>query len=138
MATIKHIDHIAIVVADIDTALTFWRDRLGLPLTHIETIAEQQSRVAFMPVGNSKIELVQPTGNDSGIARFLAKHGGGLHHIALEVDDLEGMLADLKAAAVQLINDAPVAAAGGSRAVFIHPKATGGVLVELYEKPNSN
>lgn len=134
MPTIKRIDHIAILVEDIDTALAFWRDQLGLALAHTEDMPEQQAQIAFLPVGGSEIELVKPTTADSGLTRYLAKRGPGMHHIALEVDDLDAMLASLKAKDVQLINQTPVEAAGGARAVFIHPKATGGVLVELYEK----
>lgn len=135
MAKLTRVDHVAIVVEDIDTALGFWRDTLGLPLSHTENLPEQASRIAFMPLGDSEIELVEPTTDDSGVARYLAKRGPGMHHVALAVDDLDGMLAELKAKGVELINDAPVAAAGDARAVFIHPRAANGVLVELYEKP---
>lgn len=136
MATIKRIDHVAIVVEDIDAALPFWRDVLGLPLSHVEDMTEQRSKIAFMPLGGSEIELVQPTDDESGVARYLAKRGPGMHHVALEVDDLDEKLAELKALEIELINAAPIVAAGGNRAVFIHPRAANGVLVELYEKPN--
>lgn len=136
MATIKRIDHVAIVVEDINTALPFWRDVLGLPLSHVEDMPEQRSKIAFMPLGGSEIELVQPTDDDSGVARYLAKRGPGMHHVALEVDDLDEKLAELQALGIELINAAPVVAAGGNRAVFIHPRAANGVLVELYEKLN--
>lgn len=135
MAEIKRIDHVAIVVDDLEAAIGFWRDTLGLPLSHVETMPAQESEIAFLPLGGSEIELVRPTTETSGVAKYLAKRGAGLHHVALEVDDLDAKLADLKAKGVQLINDEPVPGAGGTRAVFIHPKAATGVLVELYEKP---
>jgi methylmalonyl-CoA/ethylmalonyl-CoA epimerase len=133
MATIKRIDHIAVVVEDIESTLGFWRDALGLELDHIEDVPEQKSLVAFLPVGESEIELVRPTTDDSGVAKYLQKRGPGMHHISLEVDDIEGMLAQLKAKGVRLINETPVLGAGGKRVAFIHPESTSGVLVELYQ-----
>jgi methylmalonyl-CoA/ethylmalonyl-CoA epimerase len=133
MATIKRIDHIAVVVEDIESTLGFWRDALGLELAHIEDVPEQKSLVAFLPVGESEIELVRPTTDDSGVAKYLQKRGPGMHHISLEVDDIEGMLAQLKAKGVRLINETPVLGAGGKRVAFIHPESTSGVLVELYQ-----
>ena len=134
---IKRINHIAIIVPDLESALAFWRDTLGLDLTHTEDVPSQESLVAFLPVGEGEVELVKPTTETSGAAKFLAKRGPGLHHIALEVDDLEAMLARLKAKGVRLINDIPVEAAGGNRAAFIHPESASGVLVELYETRRS-
>lgn len=130
---IKKINHIAIIVPDLDASLSFWRDTLGLPLSHVEEVKGQESLVAFMPAGESEVELVKPTSGTSGAAKFLAKRGPGLHHIALEVDNLDEMLAQLKAKGVRLINESPVTAAGGNRAAFIHPESANGVLVELYE-----
>jgi methylmalonyl-CoA/ethylmalonyl-CoA epimerase len=130
---IKKINHIAIIVPDLDASLAFWRDTLGLPLTHVEEVASQEAMVAFLPTGDSEVELVKPTTEASGAAKFLAKRGPGLHHIALEVDNLEEMLTRLKEKGVRLINETPVAAAGGNRAAFIHPESANGVLVELYE-----
>ena len=130
---IRKINHIAIIVPDLEASLAFWRDTLGLPLTHVEEVASQESVVAFMPTGDSEVELVKPTTDTSGAAKFLAKRGPGLHHIALEVDNLEEMLARLKEKGVRLINEAPIMAAGGNRAAFIHPESANGVLVELYE-----
>jgi methylmalonyl-CoA/ethylmalonyl-CoA epimerase len=132
---IKRINHIATIVPDLDASLAFWRDTLGLELSHTEEVASQEAIVAFLPAGESEVELVQPTTDTSGAARFLAKRGPGLHHIALEVDNLEEMLARLKAKGVRLINETPIAAAGGNRAAFIHPESANGVLVELYEAP---
>ena len=137
MASIKRIDHIAIVVEDIESTLGFWRDALGLELAHIEDVPEQKSLVAFLPVGESEIELVRPTTDDSGVARYLQKRGPGMHHISLEVDDIVGMLAQLKAKGVRLINETPVAGAGGKQIAFIHPESTRGVLVELYQQATS-
>ena len=130
---IRNIDHIAIAVSDLEEALEFWRDTLGLKLTHREEVPSQQVDTAFFEIGASKIELVEPTTEDSGIARFVKKNGSTLHHIALEVEDLSSMLLNLKSKGLHLLNDVPVDGAGGKRAIFIHPNSTGGVLVELYE-----
>lgn len=133
MPRIKRINHIAIVVDNIDQALAFWRDTLGLELSHVEDVPDQEAVVAFLPTGESEVELVKPTNPNSGIARYLAKRGPGMHHICFEVEDLEGMLAHLKARGMHLINETPVIGTGGKKIAFIHPKSTHGVLVELYE-----
>jgi methylmalonyl-CoA/ethylmalonyl-CoA epimerase len=133
MPNIKRIDHIAVVVDDIDTALSFWRDMLGLPLDHVEDVPEQKSMVAFLPTGGSEVELLKPTTDDSGVARFLQKRGPGIHHICFEVEDLDGCLAELKAKDVKLINETALEGSGGKRLAFIHPSSANGVLVELYE-----
>jgi methylmalonyl-CoA/ethylmalonyl-CoA epimerase len=130
---IKKIDHIAIVVEDIDNALGFWRDALGLSLSHVEDVPDQQSVVAFLPTGASEVELVKPTSPDTGVARFLHKRGPGIHHICFEVDDIEDALASLKADGIRLINETPQIGTGGKKIAFIHPESTHGVLVELYE-----
>jgi methylmalonyl-CoA/ethylmalonyl-CoA epimerase len=130
---IKKIDHIAIVVPDIDQALTFWRDALGLALTHVEEVAGQAVQVAFLPTGESEVELIKPTTETSGLAKYLDKHGPGMHHICLEVDDVQSTLDQLKAKGVQLINEQPTVGAGGKKVAFVHPKSTGGVLIELVE-----
>jgi methylmalonyl-CoA/ethylmalonyl-CoA epimerase len=132
MTEIKKINHVAILVKDIDAALKFWRDDLGLPLDHVEDVPSQASKVAFMPVGEGEVELVEPTDPDSGLAKFLEKRGEGMHHLCMEVDDIEMMLSDLKQKGVRLINEEPIALAGRKMA-FIHPKSASGVLVELYE-----
>jgi methylmalonyl-CoA/ethylmalonyl-CoA epimerase len=132
---IKRIAHIALVVEDMETALHFWRDALGLPLTHVEHVPEQQATVAFLPVGESEAELVKPTTDDSGLARFLAKRGPGIHHICFEVEDLTQLLAVLKAQGIRLIDEMPRIGAGGRKIAFIHPEGTHGVLVELSESP---
>jgi methylmalonyl-CoA/ethylmalonyl-CoA epimerase len=133
MPTVKRIHHVAMLVEDIDKALAFWRQALGIKLDHITEVAEQQSEVAFLPLGESEIELVKPTTDDSGVARYLAKRGSGMHHICVEVDDLLGMLAQLKAQGVRLINETPMNTAEGKQYAFVHPESTSGVLVELYQ-----
>jgi methylmalonyl-CoA/ethylmalonyl-CoA epimerase len=130
---VKRIDHIAVVVDDIETSLAFWRDALGMDMTHLEEVKEQESIVAFLPTGGSEVELVKPTTETSGVAKYLAKRGPGMHHICLEVDDLEAMLADMKAKGVKLINETPTIGAGGKKIAFIHPSSANGVLVELYQ-----
>lgn len=132
MAKLKKINHVAVVVSDIDEALKFWRDALGIELHHIEDVPSQKAVVAFLPVGESEIELVRPTAEDTGAAKFLAERGGGMHHLCFEVDDIAGMLVDLKSKGVRLINEEPIVLPGRKMA-FVHPKSTGGVLVELYE-----
>lgn len=135
MPGIKRIDHIAIVVDDIQGALGFWQEALGLNLELVEDVAEQKAIVAFLPTGESEIELVKPTTDDSGVARFLQKRGPGMHHICFEVDGLQEVLDALKTKGVRLINETPTIGAGDNRIAFIHPESTHGVLVELYEKP---
>ena len=129
---IKKVNHVAIAVSDIEGALSFWRDGLGLKVDHVEDVPSQKAVVAFIPVGDSEVELVRPTADDTGVAKFLAERGGGMHHLCLEVDNLVEMLADLKGRGVRLINETPVELPG-RRMAFIHPKSAGGVLVELYE-----
>ena len=133
MTKVKRIDHVAILVEEIDKSLGFWRDALGLELSHIDHIPAEQSKVAFFQLGDSAIELVQPTTTQSGLARFLEKRGPGMHHVCLEVVDIDAMLAKLKANGVQLINETPLCGADGREYAFIHPNSTHGVLVELYE-----
>lgn len=135
MAKIKKIDHVALVVGDIENALSFWRDALGLEVEHIQDVPREKSAIAFLPVGDVEVELVQPTSDDSGIAQYLEKRGPGMHHICLEVDDIQAMLAKLKEKDVRLIHEEPVIGDGGKKYAFIHPKAAFGVLVELYELP---
>jgi methylmalonyl-CoA/ethylmalonyl-CoA epimerase len=133
MPKINRISHIAIVVDDIDQALAFWRDALGLQLDHVEEVPEQQSIVAFLPTGESEVELVQPTSDDTGVARYLHKRGPGMHHICFEVEDIQASLEQLKQKGIRLINESPMTGAGGKKIAFIHPESTHGVLVELYE-----
>jgi methylmalonyl-CoA/ethylmalonyl-CoA epimerase len=135
MPTIKRIDHIAIVIDDIETALDFWRDALGLSVSHIADVPTEHSQIIFLPLGSSEIELVKPTTDDSGLARYLDKRGPGMHHICLEVDDIEAMMSQLKSKGIQLIQETPSVGLGGRKYAFIHPKSSSGVLVELYELP---
>ncbi len=130
---IKKIDHIAIVVEDLERALGVYRDALGMTVTDVREMPEQDVKMAFLPTGDSEIELLEPINPDSGIARYLAKRGEGLHHICLEVDDIEATLADLKDRGAQLIDETPKRGAYGKIA-FIHPKGAHGVLIELVER----
>lgn len=130
---IKGINHIAVVVPELDSALPFWRDALGLPLAGTESVPEEGVDTAFLPVGSSSIELLQPITADSGVARYLEKRGPGIHHICLEVDDIAATMQHLRDLDIPLINDAPQVGHGGRLYAFVHPKGTGGVLVELYQ-----
>lgn len=129
------LDHIAIAVPDLAAALAFWRDRLGAPVADTEEVATEKVRVAFLDTGSVPTELLEPTAADSPIARFLERGGKGPHHIAYRVPDIDRALGALKAAGVRLIHETPVAGSRGTRVAFIHPAATGGVLVELVEHP---
>ncbi len=133
MAKITGINHIALVVPEVEQALKFWRDTLGLPLQGVQDMPEQASRIAFLPAGGGEVELVQPTTPDSGVAKFLQKRGPGIHHVCFETDDLDGMIDLLKGKGVRLIGEKPSTGAGGVRMIFVHPESAGGVLVELYE-----
>ncbi|MBV6452669.1 MAG: hypothetical protein MHPDNHAH_03429 [Anaerolineales bacterium] len=133
MPHVKQINHVAVVVDDMDKALSFWRDALGMELHELRDVPAENSQVAFLPLQGSEVELVRPTSADSGIAKFLAKRGPGMHHICLEVDDIEGMMSQLKSKGVRLINDEPRTASDGKKYAFIHPESASGVLVELYQ-----
>lgn len=130
---IKRIDHIAIVVESLEAALAVYRDSLGMTLARQEAFPEQDVKIGFLPSGDTEIELLEPTNPDSGIARYLAQRGEGLHHICLEVDDLEATLAELKSRGVRLIDETPRQGANG-RIAFVHPKGAHGVLIELVER----
>ena len=131
----KGLDHVAIVVRDLDAAIRLYRDTLGLELTHVEEVPEQQVTTAIFGHGMGRVELICPTTKDSGVARFLEKRGEGLHHICVEVEDIEAAMAALRAAGAPLIDQAPKPGAGGARVAFVHPKGTHGVLTELREGP---
>jgi methylmalonyl-CoA/ethylmalonyl-CoA epimerase len=133
MSQIK-INHIAIVVEDVNSALAFWRDALGLKVKHTEHNVDEQVDIAFLPVGEGEVELIAPFTEESGVAKYLAKKGAGLHHLCLEVDDIEAAVAQIKAAGSELITDTPKVRPDGTRYGFVHPKSTGGVLLELYER----
>jgi len=127
------IDHVGIAVANLEEALAAW-GRLGLGEPVIEEIPDQGVRVAMLPVGTGKIELLEPLRPDSPVGRFLERRGPGLHHVALRVDDLEAALAAAEARGLELIDRRPRTGAGGSRIAFLHPRATGGTLVELCQR----
>lgn len=130
---IKKIDHIGIVVKNLDQQIKFYTEVLGLSCTGIEEVADQKVKVAIFPVGEVRIELLQPTAEVSAVAKFLEKKGEGIHHIAYLVTDLEGNLKRLEKSEVKLIDPKPRIGAGGQRIAFLHPKATFGVLTELCE-----
>lgn len=128
------IDHLGIATNGIEEALKFWGDALGLENVHTETVEEQKVRVAMLPIGETRVELLEPTAPDSPIAKFLEKRGGGIHHIAVEVENIEESLAKLKAGGARLIDERPRVGAEGCLIAFVHPAATGGVLLELVQK----
>ena len=134
MTKIKRLHHVAIVVDKIEDSSSFW-EVLGLKVGNIRDVPEQESRVAFLQLGDSEIELVEPINDSSGIARFLAKRGPGMHHICIEVEDIDAILADLRGKGFRLINPEAQYGDSGEKYAFIHPESTKGVLVELYELP---
>ena len=127
------INHLGIATKGIDEALKFWSDALGLENVHTETVEDQKVRVAMLPIGESRIELLEPTSEDSPISKFLEKRGGGIHHIAVEVDDIVASLEQLKSQGMRLIDEEPRVGAEGCLVAFVHPAATGGVLLELVQ-----
>jgi methylmalonyl-CoA/ethylmalonyl-CoA epimerase len=129
----RRVDHIGIAVPDLEQALAPYVEGLGLQVAHREEVETQRVRVAMLPVGETNIELLEPTSEDSPIAKFLERKGPGIHHIALAVDDIDAALAQMREAGVRMIDDEPRPGAGGTRVAFAHPKAMGGVLVELVE-----
>ncbi len=133
MNTLK-LDHIGIAVEKIDAALPVWEGILGLPLHGVEEVAEQKVKTAFMPLGESEIELLESIDAEGPVGKFIAAKGQGVHHLAFRVADIEAALMELKAKGIRLIDETPRYGAGGARIAFLHPKATGGVLVELCER----
>jgi methylmalonyl-CoA/ethylmalonyl-CoA epimerase len=131
----KKIDHIGVAVKDLDKALSLYRDVLGMEIGGMDEVPAQKVRLAFVPVGDTRLELLEPTQEDSNIAKFIASRGEGVHHIALEVDDIQAALARLKEKGVRLINPEPVPGAHNTRIAFLHPKETNGVLLELVQQP---
>ena len=127
------IDHAGVAVSDLEAAIAFYRDVLGMALVHRETLPAQGVRAALLDVGGSHVELLEPLETDGGVARFLARRGPGLHHLAYRVGDIDAVLASLSAAGTRLIDAQPRAGIRGSRVAFLHPSATGGVLTELVE-----
>lgn len=133
---ILKIDHLGIAVPNMDEGKKFWSDVLGLKLEGSETVEEQKVTTAFLPVGDSEVELLVSTSPDGPIAKFIEKNGGkgGFQHVAFRVENIEEALAELKAKGVALIDQTPRMGAGGAKIAFLHPKATGGVLVEISER----
>ena len=128
------IDHIGVAVESIDNALKFYQDYLGIECEHVEEVPDQKVKVAFLPVGESNLELLEPTSDDSPVKKHLEKKGAGVHHVALHVNDIKKSLDDLKDKGVKLIDEEPRDGAHGAKIAFIHPKSTGGTLVELCQK----
>jgi methylmalonyl-CoA epimerase len=132
----KRIDHVAIIVRNIEQALVFYRDTLGIEPREIKDVPSEQVRIAFLPMGGpegSEIELLEPTTPDSSLTKFLEKRGEGMHHICLEVDDIDATLREMQDKGAAVLDKEPRIAAEG-RAIFLHPKGTNGVLLELLEK----
>jgi len=130
------IDHIGIATTAIDGSVDFWRDMLGLEAGQIEEVSQQRVRVCMLPVGESQVELLEATTANSPISKFLEKRGQGIHHIAFRVDDIRGQLAEMKRKGARLIDEEPRTGAGGCLVAFIHPSSTGGVLLELVQRPD--
>lgn len=128
------IDHIGIATRELRDATALWRDALGLKIDHTEEVVEQGVRVAMLPIGETKIELLEPSSPDSPVARFLAKRGPGIHHIAIAVTDIHRALAELKQKGARLIDENPRVGAGGCLVAFIHPSSANGVLLELVQR----
>ncbi|WP_027407711.1 methylmalonyl-CoA epimerase [Anoxybacteroides tepidamans] len=130
----KKIDHIGIAVSSIEKALPFYVDILQLELLGIEEVESEKVKVAFLKIGESKIELLEPTAPDSAVAKFIEKRGEGIHHVALGVDDIQARIDELKTKGIRMLNDTPKTGAGGALVAFMHPKSAQGVLYELCEK----
>jgi methylmalonyl-CoA epimerase len=128
------INHLGIATKGIDDALKFWEDALGLENVHTEIVEDQKVRVAMLPIGESRIELLEPTSEDSPISKFIEKRGGGIHHIAVEVEDIEAALSKLKAQGMRLIDETPRIGAEGCLVAFVHPSSANGVLLELVQE----
>ena len=128
------INHLGIATKGIDEALKFWGDALGLENVHTETVADQKVRVAMLPIGDTRIELLEATSDDSPIAKFVEKRGGGIHHIAVEVENIVESLAKLKAEGMRLIDEQPRLGAENCLVAFVHPSSANGVLLELVQK----
>jgi methylmalonyl-CoA/ethylmalonyl-CoA epimerase len=125
------INHIGIAVKSLEESIPFYRDQLSMPFAGFEEVAEQKVRVAMLQVGESKIELLEPTSDDSPVARFIEKNGPGIHHLAYEVEDIEAAIAHMVACGARMIDEQPRPGAHGSRIAFVHPKSSNGVLTEL-------
>ncbi|MED3551119.1 methylmalonyl-CoA epimerase [Cytobacillus praedii] len=131
---IKKIDHIGIAVRSLDEALPFYTEILKLPLLGVEEVESEKLKVAFLKAGETKLELLEPTNEDSAVAKFIEKRGEGLHHVALGVDSIQDRINEIKEKGIRMIQDVPKTGAGGAEVAFMHPKSTGSVLYELCEK----
>ena len=132
MSAIK-LNHLALVVDDLEESLGFWRDDIGLPTCgQAQTVADEEVKIAFLDLGDARLELIQPITADSGVAKYLRKRGPGLHHICLQVQDIDAKIAELLDKGCQMINETP-RQRDGRRYAFVHPKSAGGLLLELYE-----
>jgi methylmalonyl-CoA epimerase len=131
----KSIRHVAIVVRDLDRALAFYRDVLGLEVSDRRQVPEEKVEIAFLSAGQAEIELLQPLTEEGGVARFLERRGEGLHHICLALDDIDTAMGQLDAAGARVLSEEPQVGADGTRYVFVHPESAHGVLIELYEAP---
>jgi len=131
---VKKIDHIGIAVKNIEESLKFYKDTLGIECTEIEEVAEQKVKVAFLPIGDTELELLESTDKEGPIARFIEKKGEGMQHIAFQVYNIEEAIKDMIDKGVRMIDEKPRYGAGGAKIAFCHPKSTGGVLVELSER----
>jgi len=129
------IDHIAVAVDDLDEAIAFYGEQLGMPVQHRETLEEEGVEAVLLGVGESHVELLLPLGPDTTVGKFLSSNGPGLHHVAYGTDDIESAMESARAADIGLIDEQPRIGIGGSRVAFLHPKSTGGVLTELVEPP---
>ena len=132
-AMIKKVHHLGIAVKDIEAATKVLKEALGIEITSIEEIVPQKVKVAFLPVGESQLELLQPISEDSTVAKFLENRGEGLHHIAFETDDIDGVLKHIQEKGLRLIDKEPRDGAHGTKIAFIHPKSTFGVLCEIVQ-----
>lgn len=128
------VDHIGIAVKSIDEALKFWEGTLGIECHGVEEVVEQKVKTAFLPIADTEVELLEGTSPESPVSKFIEAKGEGIHHLAIRVDNLEAALEELKAKGVRLIDEKPRLGAGGAKIAFIHPKATGGILLELSER----
>jgi methylmalonyl-CoA/ethylmalonyl-CoA epimerase len=131
---VKKLDHVGIAVKDLQATLKFYEDTLGLKSSGIEVVEEQKVRVAFLPIGDTEVELLESTEEDGPIAKFIAKNGEGIQHMAYKVDDIEAAIAEMKDKGVRMIDEKPRYGAGGAKIAFCHPKSTSGVLVELCQR----
>ncbi|MEG1611969.1 MAG: methylmalonyl-CoA epimerase [Alistipes sp.] len=133
---VSHIDHLGIAVKSLDEAIPYWEKVIGLKCYAIEDVPDQKVRTAFFMLGQTKIELLEPTSEDSNIAKYIEKRGVGIHHMALACENIEAQLAEAEAAGISLIDKTPRAGAEGMTIAFLHPKSTQGILTELCENKN--